>query len=186
MHSQESEPQDTRVAGPGRWRAPVRWLSAPRALEARIVFDGALVPSAIDPAPLPDEAPEPLAPVEAEGEEAEAEEKQAADADLAAGHPAETDTTETDATTAPEDDRSDDPLATTPSTPERQELVFVDARVPDPAAFNAPGREVIVLNLDEDGVDQIASALDGRSGIDAIHIVSHGDSGRLSPWAAGP
>lgn len=180
MHSQESEPQDTRVAGPGRWRAPVRWLSAPRALEARIVFDGALVPSAIDPAPLPDEAPEPLAPVEAEGEEAEAEEKQAADADLAAGHPAETDTTETDATTAPDDDRSDDPLATTSSAPERQELVFVDARVPDPAAFAAPGREVIVVSLDQDGIAQIASAVDGRSGIDAIHIVSHGDSGRLS------
>ncbi len=65
-------------------------------------------------------------------------------------------------------------------TPERQELVFVDARVPDPAAFIAPGREVIVLNLDEDGIDQIANALDGRSGIDAIHIVSHGDSGSLS------
>lgn len=87
-------------------------------------------------------------------------------------------TTATD--TASPADPSDDALAATPTTPERQELVFVDARVPDPAAFTAPGREVIVLNLDEDGIDQIANALDGRSGIDAIHIVSHGDSGSLS------
>jgi hypothetical protein len=182
MHAHGPESQDTKVAGPGLRRAPERWLNTPRALEARIVFDAALLASAVDPGPPPDEAPEPQAPAQAE--EAEAEEEKApeeqAEEDAVAANPAETEPTATATAAAPDDDPLDDPLAATPSAPDRQELVFVDARVPDPAAFTAPGREVIVLKPDQDGIAQIASAVDGRSGIDAIHIVSHGDSGRLS------
>ena len=80
------------------------------------------------------------------------------------------------------DSASDDQsLAHTETAPATGvEVVFVDGRVPDVAAFEAPGREVIVLSLDQDGIAQIASALDGRTGIDAIHIVSHGGDGYLS------
>ncbi|NCT84572.1 MAG: DUF4347 domain-containing protein [Comamonadaceae bacterium] len=64
----------------------------------------------------------------------------------------------------------------------RKEVVFVDTRAPDYRTLLegiAPGAEVILLSTSKDGVQQIADALAGRSGIDAIHIVSHGDSGVL-------
>lgn len=136
-------------------RTPPRLQSTRWVLEPRIVFDGALVATVIVQAPDSVDAPE--------------LEASAVTASDDAAEPG----TETD-------DPSDDTLAATPDEPMRQELVFVDGRVPDPAVFAAPEREVIVLNLDEDGINQIASALDGRSGIDAIHIVSHGNSGSLS------
>ena len=37
-----------------------------------------------------------------------------------------------------------------------------------------PNIEVIMLDGGRDGMEQIASALSGRTGIDAIHIISHG------------
>ncbi|MCB1510383.1 MAG: DUF4347 domain-containing protein, partial [Hyphomicrobiaceae bacterium] len=61
-------------------------------------------------------------------------------------------------------------------------IVFIDSRVQDVGVIMAavePGAEVVMLDMTQDGVTQIASILDGRSGIDAIHIVSHGTEGRL-------
>jgi hypothetical protein len=210
-------------------RVPPRRLSTPWALEPRIVFDGALAVTVMEPASAPAEAPEPAVEVEPESSApapapapasapSEAEDEvpapvaTASDDDAAPGTEADagaeievesttasTDAPETvespapsadgealpsgdasDTDTGSTDGPSDDTPATPPNATERQEVVFVDARVPDPAAFAAPGREVIVLSLDEDGIGQIADALDGRTGIDAIHIVSHGDSGSLS------
>ncbi len=74
-----------------------------------------------------------------------------------------------------------------PSDPEaRLELIFVDASVDDYEAliegFTA-GRDgsefqVHVLNATVDGIDQITATLADRTGVDAIHILSHGsDSG---------
>jgi VCBS repeat-containing protein len=74
----------------------------------------------------------------------------------------------------------DTDVATAPEAPSRTEVVFVDSRVNDPAAFGTDGREVVVIAADQDGLSQIASALDGRTGIHAIHIVSHGGDGYLS------
>ncbi len=62
-------------------------------------------------------------------------------------------------------------------------IVFVDGRVQDASVIAAaapPNAEIVVLSLDRDGNEQIAEALRGRSGIDAIHIVSHGSSGVLN------
>ncbi len=42
-----------------------------------------------------------------------------------------------------------------------------------------PAVEVVMIDATGDGVEQIAAALAGRSGIDAIHILSHGDQGQL-------
>ena len=64
----------------------------------------------------------------------------------------------------------------------RKEIVFVDTRVPDYQALLqsvSPDAEVVLLSTDQNGVQQIADALAGRSGIDAIHIISHGDAGVL-------
>ena len=57
------------------------------------------------------------------------------------------------------------------------EVVFVDPTVPnyqDLLSGMDLNIEVIVLDGGQDGIEQIASALTGRTGIDAIHIISHG------------
>ncbi|MCS6316515.1 MAG: DUF4347 domain-containing protein [Nitrospira sp.] len=62
------------------------------------------------------------------------------------------------------------------------EVVFVDPTVPDYESLIAgmgPTVEVVVLDATRDGVEQIAETLAGRTGIDAIHLISHGDAGTL-------
>ncbi|MBL8043064.1 MAG: DUF4347 domain-containing protein [Nitrospira sp.] len=62
------------------------------------------------------------------------------------------------------------------------EVVFVDPTVPDYQTLVAgmgPNVDVVVLDASRDGVEQIAESLAGRSGIDAIHLISHGDAGTL-------
>ena len=62
------------------------------------------------------------------------------------------------------------------------EVVFVDPTVPEYESLLAgmgPNVEVVVLDASRDGVEQIAASLSGRSGIDAIHLISHGDAGTL-------
>ncbi len=62
-------------------------------------------------------------------------------------------------------------------------MVFIDAAVSNTdLVVDAvpPGAEVIFLDTTRDGVLQIADALEGRTGLDAIHIVSHGVAGSIS------
>ena len=62
------------------------------------------------------------------------------------------------------------------------EVAFVDPTVPNYQEVLAgmdPNIEVIMLDGGQDGVEQMAEALSGRSGIDAIHLISHGSSGEL-------
>ena len=65
------------------------------------------------------------------------------------------------------------------------EIVFVDPSVWDqnslPPGFSDAGREVVVLDRNSDGIQQMADYLNGRSGVDAIHLLSHGDIGEVSP-----
>ncbi|WP_194271047.1 Ig-like domain-containing protein, partial [Comamonas testosteroni] len=66
--------------------------------------------------------------------------------------------------------------------PQRQEVVFVDNRVQDYQQLIRglkPGTEVVVLDSSKDGLQQIAGYLDGRSGIDVVHVLSHGDTGKV-------
>jgi VCBS repeat-containing protein len=63
-----------------------------------------------------------------------------------------------------------------------QEIIFIDSRVEDADILRgsfAGNAEVHLIQADSDGVEQIAAALNGRVGIDAIHIISHGRSGTL-------
>lgn len=78
-----------------------------------------------------------------------------------------------------------DNLAATPTgtADNRQEIVFVDGQVQDYQQLLAgikPGTEVVVLNPTGDGLKQISDYLAGRTGIDAIHIVSHGLPGQVT------
>ena len=75
-----------------------------------------------------------------------------------------------------------------------QELVFVDtgiqnyAQLVDDIMANADDDrsiEVIMLDADRDGVDQISRALADRQDLDAVHFVTHGEDGAVklgSTW----
>jgi hypothetical protein len=65
---------------------------------------------------------------------------------------------------------------------ERKELVFVSGGLFDDAYLTqhlAPAYEVHVIEPGTDGIRQIAAVLEGREGINAIHLVSHGEEGQL-------
>jgi VCBS repeat-containing protein len=62
------------------------------------------------------------------------------------------------------------------------EIVFIDSRVEDYETLIAGidrGAEVVLLDTESDGIAQIANTLEGRQGLTAIHIVSHGEAGEL-------
>jgi hypothetical protein len=65
---------------------------------------------------------------------------------------------------------------------DRNEIVFIDSSVEDYQSLLSAissDAEVVFIDQNSDGLEQIASVLQGREGIDAIHIISHGDSGEL-------
>jgi len=67
------------------------------------------------------------------------------------------------------------------------ELVFIDGSVADREQLIADlelghdGRsfEVVVLEREQNGIDQITNALEQYNDVDAIHVISHGDDGRV-------
>ncbi|MGB5326122.1 MAG: DUF4347 domain-containing protein, partial [Pseudomonadales bacterium] len=69
----------------------------------------------------------------------------------------------------------------------RQEIIFVDGATPDyesmvaDIAQHAADTEYLVFILDTgaDGIGQISDVLSSYSGVDAVHVVSHGTAGAL-------
>ncbi|WP_430317600.1 DUF4347 domain-containing protein [Pseudomonas nitroreducens] len=135
-------------------KAPVMPALA-MALEPRMLFDGAVAATmaeAADAKPTADTA-----------------------AKVAQAHPSQDNSVH---------DASKDNLFAVPAgtSDHRQEVVFVDASVKGYQQLVAglkPGTEVVVLDANKDGLQQIADYLQGRSGIDSIHILSHGDVGKV-------
>ncbi|MCG6122851.1 MAG: DUF4347 domain-containing protein [Microvirga sp.] len=65
----------------------------------------------------------------------------------------------------------------------RTEIAFVDASVDGWETIRdaiRPDIEVILIEAHEDGATRVADALAGRSGVDAIHLFSHGFTGGLT------
>ena len=65
---------------------------------------------------------------------------------------------------------------------QRREIVFVDTSVESYQTLIEgidPSAEVFLLDSARDGIEQIAEVLQGRTGIDAVHVISHGDAGEL-------
>ncbi len=63
------------------------------------------------------------------------------------------------------------------------QIVFIDGAVNDPGVLAGAipaGAEIVMLDRGSDGLTQIATYLDGRTGIDALHIISHGGAGELN------
>lgn len=66
-------------------------------------------------------------------------------------------------------------------------ILFIDAAVAETDALLVgldPNLEVIRLSADQDGLSQIAQALAGRTGLEAVHVISHGSSGELQLGSA--
>ncbi len=62
------------------------------------------------------------------------------------------------------------------------QIVFVDMGVEDYESLISeidPKAELIYIDSNSDGLEQVSNVLSEREGIDAIHIISHGDSGQL-------
>ncbi|MBE9109971.1 DUF4347 domain-containing protein [Nodosilinea sp. LEGE 07298] len=62
-------------------------------------------------------------------------------------------------------------------------LVFVDDSIADADTLLKglnPGLDVVFLDSARDGIDQITEALRSRSGLDSIHLLSHGEAGGLT------
>ncbi len=69
----------------------------------------------------------------------------------------------------------------------RREIIFLDRSVKDYETLLAGihhSAEVVLLDDGRDGVTQMAEALAGRTGFDAIHLVTHGDQAELQLGAA--
>ncbi|MEL6785619.1 MAG: DUF4347 domain-containing protein, partial [Pseudomonadota bacterium] len=91
-----------------------------------------------------------------------------------------------DAHMAAQADNISDDMPTEGHVPARdlsRDVVFIDGNVTDIGALLSeldPDVEVHILDLQSDGVEQIADLLDGRSDIAAVHIFSHGGQGFLN------
>lgn len=74
-------------------------------------------------------------------------------------------------------------MRVTPIATQATEVLFIESNVSDYQSLMdaaTPGTEVHLLDASLDGLAQIANILAGRSGINAIHIVSHGSAGVLN------
>ncbi|MGB8689627.1 MAG: DUF4347 domain-containing protein, partial [Microcoleus sp.] len=62
-----------------------------------------------------------------------------------------------------------------------KQIIFVDSDIQDYQSLiqNADGAEVVILNDNFSGIDQITKSLVGEKDIEAIHILSHGSDGTL-------
>ncbi|MDD3328153.1 MAG: tandem-95 repeat protein, partial [Zoogloea sp.] len=69
------------------------------------------------------------------------------------------------------------------TTSTASQILFIDSRVANADSLLAgidSTIEIVWLSADHDGLEQIADTLAGRSGISAVHVVSHGGPGYLS------
>ena len=85
-------------------------------------------------------------------------------------------------------DSTNEEISASAAEQQSQEIVFVDAGVDnyqllvDDLRNNADTSrniEVVVLDRDQDGIQQISDALQDRDDLDAIHIISHGSDGSV-------
>ncbi|MDH5563101.1 MAG: DUF4347 domain-containing protein, partial [Nitrospirota bacterium] len=73
-------------------------------------------------------------------------------------------------------------LSTVTASSERREIVFIDTRVEDYQTLLLgidPSAEAVLLDPTRDGIEQMAEILNGRTDIDAIHLIAEGNEAEL-------
>ncbi len=146
-----------------------------RTLEPRIAFDGAAVATAV--AVAGHQEPVGGDTASATGEPADVTDVHHSSADHGGG------------STAPSPvDASNDlagaiaTLSAAPATAAGPSIVFIDSAVENISQIVSsidPGAEIILINAQSSGLEQIAGYLSGRTNVGSIHIVSHGEAGTL-------
>lgn len=61
-------------------------------------------------------------------------------------------------------------------------IVFIDSGVQDyQSLINAisPNAEIVILDADRDGIEQITEFLEGQTDVSSIHVISHGEPGKV-------
>ena len=145
--------------------APKKRRSRLLALEPRVLFDGAIVDAAAAVAKAADATPPDVS---------------AAAAKTVDATPADTSSYTADAA-ARQVPAAAEPAAASQAS---SEWLVIDAAVPDAAQLLAnarPGMNVLLLDAQRDGVEQIRAAIEASGqGVSALHIVSHGAPGYLT------
>ena len=75
------------------------------------------------------------------------------------------------------------PPANEQTSKDRNEVVFIDSGIKDYQNIVSDldtQFDIYTINQDSDGLEQIASILQTKNNLDAIHIISHGDIGKIS------
>ncbi|MHA1103604.1 Ig-like domain-containing protein, partial [Kosakonia cowanii] len=152
-------------------------------LEPRMLFDGAIA------ATVHETATAEAAHTETAVSGSDAKTVTQSDASLALTHsvakennsvtPANHDAT---ATAQPNASNATDIAAPAPDT-SRHEVVFIDTSIKDYqtlAAGVGPGIDVVLVDGNKDGLQQIAEWAAGHGGYDAMHIFSHGSEGKIN------
>jgi len=70
----------------------------------------------------------------------------------------------------------------TKSLAENNQILFIDSRIEDYQTLIdnlAQPAEIVILNSQQDGIFQITDSLSKYNNLNAVHIVSHGDTGKL-------
>ena len=73
-------------------------------------------------------------------------------------------------------------IASAPLTTSVSQIVFIDAAIDDIdhlASGLDDGHELVLLNKDTSGIEQITDALSQRSNVSSVHIIAHGQSGEI-------
>ncbi|MES3024950.1 MAG: DUF4347 domain-containing protein, partial [Pseudomonadota bacterium] len=156
MKKNPPKPSASNPAG----RAITRRKPRPLALEARLMFDGAAAASMLDAG----QAHEPAPPAQREVDHGALQGR--------AQGPAQFD--ERAARLA------EDGAAAAPAP--RNEVAFIDTTIPGwqtLAAAIRSGVELVMLDPTRDAFTQMAEHLQGRQGLDAIHLITHGSEGAI-------
>ncbi|WP_431855228.1 VCBS domain-containing protein [Azospirillum sp.] len=147
-------------------------------LEPRLVFDGAAVATASHTAADVIDQSKDTAAHDAPAHGAASHD----DASGAAAAPAPVDAPHADPAAAAAPIPADGRAIAPPAAPV-QEIVFADSRIEGLQTLLSgvpAGVAVVVLDPTRDGIEQISETLAGRTGIEAIHVLSHGSDGSVT------
>ena len=159
-----------------------RRKQGPIALEQRVVFD-ADVPVAIDPiidvASQDSSAQESAAANASNNTENVTNAEASNDATIITSENKNAEEKQTGTQNADERELIPGTLAQTNLT--AKEIIFIDAIVSDIEQYLSEheNADVVLLDQNSDALAQIAAVLNGRTGIEAVHIISHGNTGEL-------
>ncbi|MBX9684881.1 MAG: DUF4347 domain-containing protein, partial [Hyphomicrobium sp.] len=158
-----------------------------RALESRIAFDGAAVATAAAVADAPtadthapaESGPAAAAPADSARESGEHSSAESPVAGEAHG-------SQDDGSAHTSGDETSMLLEAVASGPQpsggHTTIAFIDQNVDDIATIVAgidPSTEIVLLDGSKSGLDQIAAHLANRTDVDSVHIISHGEAGRI-------